>query len=306
MNEYEAGKAAFQALARNCFIKVKQLELEAAKKSITAIYIDKFLTFIENNAELQIADLVDNNHITKINSSGGPTAMAALAWRTIIARSATPADLSVITEMSTEADFITNTALYLEITPADLRHDILEHYIEHDTNNIMANFITAKEEKYLNELTDNLRELILTTSPLLTSHIYNTYSRHQRKKEVTTKLRAQLKAQDITTSTELTSDLLEKDDNVDAPTLKGFVKEAVETQLKAINKHTTQQNTHNPPSPSPTLQTQSTLQTPLQNHPNLQHPLTHAHDHHQIKEKLPPFNQRHSKCHRHIPLQLKF
>ena len=57
VTEFDCRKLSFQDTAKDLFIKTKNLELEATKKSITNIFFTSYLKFISTYTELQIADM---------------------------------------------------------------------------------------------------------------------------------------------------------------------------------------------------------------------------------------------------------
>ena len=57
VNEFEGGKGAFQALAKDLFNKMKSILELGHKKVMKSTYLDQSLSLIENHAELQIVDI---------------------------------------------------------------------------------------------------------------------------------------------------------------------------------------------------------------------------------------------------------
>lgn len=113
--EYDTAKATFQAAAKDKFIQTKHLELEEAKNILSSTYFDQMKVIVESEAEMCIADMDDTSQIININKFGGPSIITAMAWRTLMSRSATPECLSVIKTLSTEAKFVIKMSEFLEM-----------------------------------------------------------------------------------------------------------------------------------------------------------------------------------------------
>ena len=227
--EFEKGKAAFQALAKDLFIKTKNLELEETKLQLKNTYVNKIIPLVEDYAEMQVADMNETDHTTTINRLGGHSLIAAVAWRKLVERSTVPGELSVVKTETKEASFIIKMTDFLKLDSySDFRSTVKSPYDGYITAALDTNFTSTKDKLELHKLIQKIITFIIEQSYQVTTSLYNTYTRHQQKKEVANRLRAKLNAEDTKEATMLTNDLLDKDDNVSAKTLTNFVQDAVD------------------------------------------------------------------------------
>ena len=234
--EFDTELEKFKTLAKNLFLKTKNLQVDLAKKQLKQAFLEHVHHIIDMKATQDLETMVNTCDIEKIKSHGGHAVLTATAWRSIISKSPelsqTTLELDPININEKERNFVNDLAHYLQITPPQFRHLTLSKFEGYNTTNLPDQFNTTRETTALQTLIANLENFILNLTIPMTQSIFNTYEHKKREIEIEKKLEARVKADKLQHETSAVHDMIDNENNISATQMKDFVKGVTETTIK--------------------------------------------------------------------------
>ena len=240
-DEFDAGLEAFQSLARDIFLRTKNLEKENAEKHLQECFNIHFHEIVEFKTTYEIGIMPSKIDSDTINKNGGHAAVAAYAWKQIISKSK---QQRTTLESNPALQLINNTSIYLSTTPQDFKKEIIKKFNKIDTTNLTKHFQTGLQIAQLDDLLIKIETFIIDITENITTNIYNTYSQFQREKEIRQKMKAAVQSRKIETDTTTVADLLSQEDPISAPKILEYVTTITNKQVQiALQKNSNSQKT---------------------------------------------------------------
>ena len=222
-DQFNAGLGTFQDLALNLFKKTKTLERETAEQKLRATFNTHFHKLIETRASLELTRIPSTRDIETVKELGGHNILVAQAWKRILNTAASPPNAGE-TNTTLHATILNELASYLHISLTDFKTELNAKFsincIDQQTRNT---FTTALSILNISSTIEKLEDYILTISDKMTTLIYENYAKRQREKEATDKIRAEIKAQEISDTTTTVNDIIESEDTMSSPKMIDFI-----------------------------------------------------------------------------------
>ena len=227
-DQFNAGLGTFQDLAFNLFKKTKALEREIAEQKLRASFNEHFHKLIETKAGLELIRMPSTRDIEIVKELGGHDILVAHAWKNILNKAATPSNANECNN-SMQTTVLNDLAAYLRISTTELKTELNSKFttIYTDTNT-RASVNTALAIQNINTTIEKLEHYIITISDKLTTLIYENYAKKLREKEATDKIRAEIKAQEISKKTTTVNDILDAEDTISSPKMIDFINQQIQ------------------------------------------------------------------------------